>query len=261
MSILQPFGLALSGGGTKGIAHAGVLQYLEEQNLQAHKVAGTSAGSIVAGLYAAGKSPQDILSFFKSVSLFSWKHFTLTKPGIIDPKAFREYFIKFLGNDLTIGDTTIPVYITATDLVSGKLKIFNNDDKLIDAMLASSSVPAVFSPVKIGDNLYSDGGILNNFPTDLLYKDKDCEYLIGSYVNPLQELTLQQISTIRAVTSRSFELLAVKEMFFKRKHCNTIIEPLALSKYNTFETNVAKMDEIFEIGYNEAKKVIGALLD
>jgi NTE family protein len=254
MPFQKPFCLALSGGGTKGLAHAGVLQFLDEQKITIDKISGTSAGSIVGGLYAAGKRPEEILEFFKSVPLFSWKHFTISKPGIIDSKAFKHYFKNFIGNDILIGETNIPIYITATDLVSGNLKIFNKDEKLIDAILASSSVPGVFSPVKIGDNLYADGAILNNFPTDLL--QTDCNYLLGVYVSPLQELSVKQISTIRAVTSRSFELLAVKEMILKRKYCDEIIEPKALSKYNTFETNAKKMDEIFEIGYQEAKKVL-----
>lgn len=258
MSLQEPICLALSGGGTKGIAHAGVLQFLEDNNVRVGKIAGTSAGAIVGGLYAARKNPQEILQFFKTVPLFSWKHFTISKPGIIDPKVFKNYFKNVISEDLTVGDLTIPIYITATDLVTGKLKIFSKEDNLIDSILASSSVPGVFSPLKIEDNLYADGGILNNFPTDLL--QTDCDYLLGVYVNPLQELSIKEISSIKAVTSRSFELLAVKEMFFKRKYCNEIIEPKALSKYNTFETNTKKMDEIFEIGYQEAKKILTPLI-
>ena len=67
-------GLALSGGGHKGLAHAGVLQFLEEQNIQIDVISGTSAGAIVGGLYAVGKKPAEILDFFKSVKLFSWNH-------------------------------------------------------------------------------------------------------------------------------------------------------------------------------------------
>lgn len=136
---MQSINLALSGGGVKGIAHAGVLQFLEENNITIPQIAGTSSGSIVGGLYAYGKSPQEILNFFKSVDLFSWKHFTLKKPGIIDGKAFKKYFLNFI-EDITIGETKIPVHITATDLINGSLKVFNTDEKLIDAILSSSSV-------------------------------------------------------------------------------------------------------------------------
>ena len=76
----KEIGLVLSGGGTKGIAEAGALKFLEEKNIFPEVIAGTSAGAIVGGLYTFGKSPDEILDFFKSVYFFNWKHFTLTKP-------------------------------------------------------------------------------------------------------------------------------------------------------------------------------------
>jgi NTE family protein len=257
MKLDEPICLALSGGGTKGIAHAGVLQFLDENNVEISKIAATSAGSIVGGLYSAGVKPQEILNFFKSIHLFSWKHFTIKKPGLIDPKSFRQYFYNII-EDITIEEATIPIYITATNLVTGKLKVFNKEEKLVDAILASASVPGVISPYKMGDNLYADGGILNNFPTDLL--QTNCDFLMGVYVNPLQELSVKEISSIKAVTLRSFELLSVKEMFFKREYCNLLLEPQGLGKYGTFETSTQKMEEIYEIGYQSAKEVLSKLL-
>ena len=81
----KEIGLVLSGGGTKGIAEAGALKFLEEKNIFPEVIAGTSAGAIVGGLYTFGKSPDEILEFFKSVYFFNWKHFTLTKPGYCSP--------------------------------------------------------------------------------------------------------------------------------------------------------------------------------
>ena len=79
----KSLGIVLSGGGSKGIAHAGALQFLSEQNIIPSEMAGTSAGAIVAALYCFGKKPEEILEFFKSIYFFHWKHFTLKKPGII----------------------------------------------------------------------------------------------------------------------------------------------------------------------------------
>ncbi len=247
----KTIGLALSGGGTKGIAHIGVLQFLDEHNFTIKKIAGTSAGAIVGGLYACGKKPEEILNFFKSVNLFHWKHFTLTKPGIIDTVAFKPYFKEFI-KDININKTKIPILITATNLISGQLKIFQNDENLIDAILASSSVPGVFSPYHIDGSLYTDGGVLNNFPTDLL--QPDCKNIIGVYVSPLQEITKKETTSIRAVTSRAFDLFTLKELLLKSKLCAELVEPKSLTKYGTFENKKQKMDEIFEIGYQEAKK-------
>jgi NTE family protein len=85
-------GYVLSGGGSKGIAHAGAIKFLEEHNISPTHIAGSSAGAIVAALYASGKNPEEILSFFKSIYFFHWKHFTFKKAGFIDSESFKNYF-------------------------------------------------------------------------------------------------------------------------------------------------------------------------
>src|SRR4028118_1365387 len=107
-------GLVLSGGGSKGLAHAGVFRFLEEQEIKPSQIAGSSAGAIVAAMYAFGKSPDEILSFFKSIYFFHWKHFTFKKAGLIDSDSFKHYFTNVF-KDATIGDLPIQVHITGTD--------------------------------------------------------------------------------------------------------------------------------------------------
>lgn len=247
----KSIGLILSGGGTKGLAHAGVLKFLEEINIRPTHIAGTSAGAIVGALYAGGKSPEEILSFFKSIYFFNWKHFTLRKAGFIDSDAFKLYFQSVFG-DSRIGDLKIQTHITATDLVKGKLKIFSPDTKVVDAVLASSSFPGVLSPYKINQNLYSDGGILNHFPTDVL--QGRCETLIGVYVSPIQKIEAKDLSSIKAVTARAFDLFSANSNTNKFNLCDWVIEPEELARFGTFETSKTKMDLIFTIGYQAAKK-------
>lgn len=244
-------GLILSGGGTKGLAHAGVLKFLEEKEIKPIHIAGTSAGSIVAALYAGGQSPDEILNFFKSIYFFNWKHFTFKKAGLIDSDAFKMYFNLIFG-EKKIGDLPIQIHITATDLVKGKLKVFDNDVKVVDAVLASSSFPGVLSPYEIEGNLYSDGGILNHFPTDIL--QGRCESLIGVYVSPIQKIEKKDLSSIKAVTTRAFDLLSANSNTHKFNICDWVIEPEELARYGTFETNKLKMDKIFQIGYESAKE-------
>jgi NTE family protein len=244
-------GLVLSGGGSKGIAQAGVLQFLEEQNIKPSQLAGTSAGSIIAALYSFGKTPQEILEFFKSIYFFSWRHFTFKKAGLIDSESFRNYFIQQLG-DVTVGELNIPVHITATDMVKGKLKIFEGNTKVVDAIIASCAFPGLLSPYEIDGNLYSDGGILNHFPTDIL--QGRCETLIGVYVSPIQKIEAKDLHSIKSVTYRAFDLLSANNNSQKFNLCDWVIEPEELSIYSTFETNRHKMDAIFKIGYESAKK-------
>ncbi|WP_445709801.1 patatin-like phospholipase family protein [Flavobacterium sp.] len=249
-------GIALSGGGSKGIAHAGALQFLDEQKIKPSIISGTSAGAIIAAMYSFGKTPAEILSFFQSIYFFNWKHFTLKKAGIIDSDSFRVYF-NAIFKDTKIGDLPIPIKITATDLVKGKLKVFNDNTKVTDAILASAAFPGVLSPYKINERLYSDGGILNHFPTDLLLGN--CENIIGIYVSPIQNIENKDLNSIKSITSRAFDLLSAQGNYQKFSLCDTIIEPKELANYSTFETSKSKMKTIFQIGYDEAKSTFEEL--
>jgi len=247
----KSIGLVLSGGGSKGLAQAGVIKYLEEKNITPIQIAGTSSGSIVGVLYSWGKSPEEILEFFKSIYLFQWRHFTFKKAGLIDSESFKNYFHTIF-KDALLGDLPIPIQITATDMVKGKLKIFDSETRIIDAVLASSAFPGLMSPYEINGNLYSDGGILNHFPTDLLMGQ--CDMLIGVYVSPIQKIENNDLTSIRSVTTRAYDLLSANHNAQKFNNCDWVIEPHELTNFSTFETSKAKMDEIFKIGYESAKK-------
>ncbi len=247
----KSIGLVLSGGGSKGIAHAGAIKFLEEKNIYPSRIAGTSAGSIVGALYSWGKTPDEILEFFKSIYLFHWKHFTFTKAGLIDSESFKSYFHAIF-KDALLEELKIPIHITATDMVRGRLKIFGPETTIIDAILASSAFPGILSPYEIKGKLYSDGGILNHFPTDIL--QGQCDTVIGVYVSPIQKIEAKDLSSIKAVTTRAFDILSANSNMHKFNVCDWVIEPKDLCLYSTFETNKIKMDAIFNIGYEAAKK-------
>ena len=141
----KQLGLVLSGGGTKGVAHAGVLKFLKEKNIEPDILACCSAGFIVGSMYAIGKTPEEILEFFKSVYFFNWKHFTFNQPGLVSSRIFRTYLEPVFG-DMTIGELVKEVKIVATELVSGKQMIFDKDFQVDDAIIASCSVPGITTP-------------------------------------------------------------------------------------------------------------------
>src|SRR5690606_3662360 len=118
------FGIALSGGGYKGIAHAGILQFLNEQDIFPEIISGTSAGAIVGGLYANGKKPKEILDFFKSVSLFRWSSMLFRTAGLLDADQCAKYLFREF-EDKKIGELAQELYIAATEREQGKLKIFH----------------------------------------------------------------------------------------------------------------------------------------
>lgn len=174
-------GLVLSGGGTKGIAHAGVLKFLAEKNIDIDVLSCCSAGSIVGCLHAVGKTPEEILEFFNSVYFFNWKHFAFNQPGLVSSVIFRNYLNPIFG-EMKLGDLDKDVRIVATELVRGTEKIFEKSFKIVDAIIASCSIPGVTTPYIIDDEMYCDGGVLNNFPADIIRDD--CDKLIGVFVSP-----------------------------------------------------------------------------
>ena len=132
------------------------------------------------------------------------------------------------------------------------MKIFSPNTKIVDAILASSSFPGIFSPYEIERSVYSDGGILNHFPTDIL--QGQCDVIIGIYVSPIQKIEAKDLNSIKSVTTRAFDILSANSNIHKFNICDWVIEPKELSLYSTFETSKTKMDAIFNIGYEAAKE-------
>ncbi|WP_222829366.1 patatin-like phospholipase family protein [Olleya sp. ITB9] len=173
-------GLVLSGGGVRGAAHIGVIKALEEHNIKPTHISGTSAGAIVGALYAAGVHWSDILTFFKSVSIFKTTRYARNKPGFINSDKFYEDLEAFFPID-EFNALQKPLYITAANVIDGTLKIFKKG-QLIKPIIASASFPGVFTPIEINGKFYIDGGTLNNFPVEPL--QQECDKIIGVYVNP-----------------------------------------------------------------------------
>ncbi len=244
-------GLVLSGGGTRGLAHAGVLKFLKEQNIEPDILSCCSAGSIVGSLYAFGKSPEGILDFFKSIYFFNWKHFTFNQPGLVSSAIFTTY-LNPIFQDMTLGDLEKDVRIVATELITGQQKVFEKNYKIVDAIIASSCIPGISTPYFINEEMYSDGGVLNNFPADVIHNE--CDKMIGVYVTPPQDVEVNDLKSIRSVTTRAYELLSHRTEIYKFAFCDWFITSKKLSKYGIFERNPQRLDEIFQIGYEEAKR-------
>ncbi|WP_262148376.1 patatin-like phospholipase family protein [Chryseobacterium foetidum] len=249
--ISEKTGLVLSGGGTKGIAHAGVLKFLNEKNIQIDVLSCCSAGSIVGCLYAIGKTPDEILEFFKSVYFFNWKHFTFNQPGLVSSVIFRNY-LKSIFGDLKLKDLDKDVKIVATELVSGTQKIFDPEFEIVDAIIASCSIPGITTPYIINEEMFCDGGVLNNFPADIIRDD--CDKLIGVFVSPPHNININDLKTIKAIVSRSYDLLSYRVEKIKFDHCDWLITSQQFSSYGTFERKKNRLEELFDIGYQAAKE-------
>lgn len=168
--VLQPkpapkpprIGLALGGGAARGFAHIGVLQVLEEQGIRADVVVGTSAGSVVGALYAAGKTPTELASMAMSLDESSITDWVFPGRSLLKGEALARFVRTHTGGK-NIEAMRLPLGIVATDLQSGQPILFRRGDAGT-AVRASSSVPAVFEPVRISGREYIDGGAVSPVP-------------------------------------------------------------------------------------------------
>ena len=155
-------GLALGGGAARGFAHIGVIQVLEEAGIRPQLVVGTSAGSLVAALYASGKSGAELAMLALGMDESAIIDWAFPGRGVIRGEALARYVREQTGG-LSIEKMKLPLGIVATDLDSGQAILFQRGDPGV-AVRASSAVPAVFQPVKIGEHEYVDGGLVSPVP-------------------------------------------------------------------------------------------------
>ncbi len=241
-------GMVLSGGGVRGLAHAGVLEALRERGIAPQVLAGTSAGAMVAALHAAGHAAEEILRFFIHKSPFRLSKVALSKPGLFDTdkivRDFRDHF-----PDDSFEALGKKIFVTATDLVEARAEVFESG-RLIPAVVASASTPLVFTPTRIDGRLYSDGGITNNFPVEPLIGH--CDVILGVYVSPLRRIDETSLRSTLAVSQRAFEVgmyLSSKRKFHR---CDLLLSPPELSGFGTFDTKHVR--EIFDVGYRAARE-------
>ena len=164
--VKQPprIGLALGGGAARGFAHVGVIQVLEEAGIKVDLVAGTSAGSLVAAIYASGKNGlqlQQVSEAMEEAMLTDWT-LPLFNRGMLRGEAMARYVNTQVAGRL-IEAMPLPLGIVATDLNSGEAILFRRGDTG-SAVRASSAVPSVFQPVKISGHEYVDGGLVSPVP-------------------------------------------------------------------------------------------------
>jgi NTE family protein len=240
-------GLVLSGGGSRGLAHAGVLKALVENGLGPEAIAGTSSGALVGALHGGGYQAPDVLRFFETTSPFRLSRLAaFRKPGWIDTEKIAEDFRSFFPGD-SFEDLSLPLFVTATDLVQARLEIFSSGP-LIRPLVASASIPLVFTPIEISGRLFADGGILDNFPIEPLASL--CDVVIGVHVSPRARTEPQALDNSIAVAQRALEIGMFHVSRRKFHFADLVISPPALAAYGTFDQR--RHREILDVGYQAA---------
>jgi NTE family protein len=279
--------LVLSGGGAKGIAHIKTLQILDSLGIVPDLIVGTSMGSIVGGFYAMGYSGDSIAKiaqsqdwktllagiqslkdvsveeksqFENSLLTLNWINKKLkVNPGLLDDQELREFFARISYPVYDINDfdkLPIPYRAIAMDIVEGK-QIVMGEGSIGIAMRASMSIPTIFSPVDYKDMLLIDGGVLNNFPTDVA-EQLGADIIIGSDVGGgmLPKEKLDNMPSILFQTSMYASKLKNPE---NRKRCTILIDHVPNVKYSTGD--FAKSNEIYKEGFIAVYEMMPQLTD
>lgn len=278
----QSVGLVLSGGGAKGMAHIGVIRMLEENNIPIDYITGTSIGAIVGGLYAAGYTPDEMEELFRSDDFYfwstgkiqeeyryyfkkpeedpTWLNLRITKkedkvkllpPTNIIPEEQMDFaFMELLAStnaacNNNFDSLMVPYACVATDAYQNEAVILRNGD-LGEAIRSSMTVPFYFRPIKINDKLLFDGGIVNNFPQDIMKETFKPDFIIGHKVAdknkiPDSDDLLTQISNL-VMRPTSFEINEAYGILLE-----TNFENVGLLDFK-------KIDQVVSAGYNTARQ-------
>ena len=266
-------GIALAGGGIRGIAHAGVLKALEENKIEIDAIGGTSAGSIVAALYAMGYKPYYIYVLFKKYAqeiinignapiINGIGNFVKNKKigfaglndGTLLEKMYNELALK--KGVKVIGDIKLPLVIPAVDIAEAKEYIFTNcapRDNLNDnyiteisigkAVRASSSFPAVFCPCEFKNHMFLDGGALDNIP--VIHVKKICKskiIAVNFKADPVEEN-----SDVMDILMKTLDIMGNK-IAEKELEQSDFILTVPTDRAGLFD--IEKLDKCYKFGYD-----------
>jgi NTE family protein len=243
---MKKIGLALGGGAVLGAAHIGVLRVLEEMDVEISCIAGTSIGAFVAALYAFGKSSKDIEEIALHLSWMDISGLALFKSGLLSNAKLGDLLDKSLG-EKNIEEASIPLSILATDITIGD-KVVLSKGSVANAVMASTCIPGVFSPVEHNELLLVDGGIVENTPIDTV-RSMGADYVIGVDLSDVK--TYQKPDSIVDVLINSFHFTMKTASRYQTEHADLLVVP-DLSVFNMVSTDQIK--ELIEQGYKDAKE-------
>ena len=255
----KKLGIALGAGGARGIAHIGFLKALEEEHIRPDFISGSSMGSIIGACYAKGMSADQMRETVEQLSTFDIVDIgilTLSKLGLMRWTKVRKMMTGLL-QDCDFSDLKIPFSCVAVDLISGKLKVFN-EGKVIDAILASSSMPTVFRPVEMNDMLLVDGGVLCRVPVRQV-KDMGADVVVA--VDVLGKLSqVDKLPNVITLITRVYDIMdTVRTQDQKRKNRKIVdlwLEPEMgdVSQYK-IKYHVSAYDAGYKLGKENAKNI------
>ena len=234
-------GLALSGGGARGFAHAGAIQAMIEVGLKPDVVCGVSAGSVVAVMYAAGIEPREMLKLFDSLKFGDLAGWSLPTGGLFTLNKFKDFIRKVIPYE-RIEQLPLPTVICATDFDAGR-KVAFRQGNIAECVAASCCIPVVFKPIVINGVRYVDGGVLANLPAWAL-RDQ-CQFLVGVNCSPVD--TDVAGDGMISVALRSYELMAKNNAAHDMELCDMVVSIDEIADHKVFD--LKDINNVFDHGY------------
>jgi len=273
-------GVALEGGGALGEAHVGVLKWFEDHHIPIDYIAGTSMGGLVGGLYATGKTADQLEEILKTSD---WTLLLGGETPYQDLTFRRKEDARDIPNSIQVGlkngpslppglnsgqavtllidratlpystlhsfdDLPIPFRCVSTEIVSGKAYVFR-DGSLSDAMRATISIPGVFAPIRRDNQILVDGGLVDNLPTDVVRK-MGADIVIAVHLQ-IAPASAKEIQSAFSILGRSVELV-IAETEIRGMAGADLLVKADVEKYTTMDYE--KTDELVKIGYEAAQE-------
>lgn len=246
------YGIVLGGGGARGLAHIGVIAALEKHGIIPGIIAGSSMGAVIGALYAAGKSPEEMLAIANDKKLYSLFNWSIPKHGgMLSLKMLRQVLENNIPED-SFKSLKKKLFISVSNISAGQHEIISRGP-LFQVIVASASIPVVFEPQIINGHTYVDGGLFDDLPVGPLVGK--CGKIIASHVNyngPDPEL-----SSIRSIAERVYRLAIYQHVQKNFSKCDFIIDPPELRQHGIFDFK--HIDRLFDIGYKCAEELVSQI--
>ncbi len=247
----QRVGLALGGGAARGLAHIGVLEVLEEADIPIDCIAGTSAGAIAGGLYASGFTTAEMRKEVQKLNWLEVASFGIPRMGLLNFDKAAQWIEDLLRDrPNTFEELSIPFAAVAADIVRGEL-IAINTGKLSAALRASSSVPGIFTPTRMGDRMLVDGGTLNNLPVSVARR-LGADYVIAVDLLPPGRVGNKEPGNVMELTVTALYML-MRSTHNEGAEADRVIMP-AIGHLSLFD--MGHKEELMEAGRAAAQSIV-----
>jgi len=242
------YNFVLSGGGARGYAHIGAIKALMELGVEVAAVSGGSSGAIVGALLCDGYKPEEIESIILREQPRIGLNVRGFRNGLLNFNGIRMLMEKYI-RSRSFEELRLPLYVSATNLLDGKQKVFSSGD-LILPLSASSAIPMLLAPVEIGGEPFGDAGMSNNLPVEPFIGKN--EKVIGIHVNPVPPY--KKNAGLLETIDRSMHIIVGNSTRSSMSMCDLFIEPPALANYHILQWK--KTAEIINTGYEYVKATV-----